>query len=49
MEKKYSKNSSGIYFDLLLISDENLLKIKELIYNYFSETDSEINNIKENF
>ena len=47
-KKKYSKNSSGIYFDLLLISDENLLKIKELIYNYFSETDSEINNIKEN-
>ena len=46
-KKKYSKNSSGIYFDLLLLSDESLLKIKELIYNYFSETDSEINFIKE--
>ena len=47
-KKKYSQNSSGIYFDLLLISDENLFKIKELIGNFFSETDSEINNIKEN-
>lgn len=47
-KKKYSHNSSGIYFDLLLISDDNLLKIKDLIYNYFSETDSEINNFKEN-
>tara|TARA_Y100000590_G_scaffold256647_1_gene288193 strand:- start:5185 stop:5550 length:366 start_codon:yes stop_codon:yes gene_type:complete len=48
-KKKYSQNSSGIYFDLLLISDKNLLKIKDLIYNYFSETDSEINYLKENF
>lgn len=46
-KKKYSQNSSGIYFDLLLISDENLLKIKEVIYSYFSETDSEINSFKE--
>ena len=46
-KKKYSQNSNGIYFDLLLISDENLLKIKEVIYSYFSETDSEINSFKE--
>jgi hypothetical protein len=46
-KNKYSQNSSGIYFDLLLISDENLLKIKELIYEYFSETESEVNNFKE--
>jgi len=46
-KKKYSKNSSGIYFDLLLISDKNLLKIKDLIYTYFSETDSDINIIKD--
>ena len=46
-KKKYSQNSSGVYFDLLLISDENLLKIKEVIYSYFSETDSEINSFKE--
>lgn len=45
-KKKYSKNSNGIYFDLLLISDDNLIKIKELINSYFSETDSEINIIK---
>lgn len=48
-KKKYSQNSSGIYFDLLLISDKNLLLIKELINTYFSETDSEINIIKDNF
>ncbi len=46
-KKKYSQNSSGIYFDLLLISDENLLKIKELIYEHFSETESEANSFKD--
>lgn len=45
-KKKYSKNNNGIYFDLLLISDDNLIKIKELINSHFSETDSEINIIK---
>lgn len=45
-KKKYSKNNNGIYFDLLLISDDNLIKIKELINYHFSETDSEINIIK---
>ena len=44
-KKKYSKNNNGIYFDLLLISDNNLIKIKELINSNFSETDSEINNV----
>ena len=34
-KNKYSQNSSGIYFDLLLISDDNLLKIIELINNSF--------------
>ena len=46
-KKKYSKNSSGIYFDLLLLSDESLLKIKELIYNYL-QNESDINSIKNN-
>lgn len=46
-KKKYSQNSSGIYFDLLLISEENLLKIKELIYEHFSETESEVNSFKD--
>ena len=45
-KKKYSKNSNGIYFDLLQISDSNLIKIKNLIDNYL-ETDSENNIIKE--
>jgi len=50
-KKKYSQNSSGIYFDLLLISDVNLLKIKKLISEFFSETDSDLQNniIKEDY
>lgn len=47
-KKKYSQNSSGIYFDLLIISDNNLLKVKELLDSYFSETDSDINVVKNN-
>jgi hypothetical protein len=47
-KKKYSQNSSGIYFDLLLVSNDNLLKIKELIDNYFTESESDINSIKNN-
>jgi len=45
-KKKYSINNNGIYFDLLLISDDKLLEIKKIVFDYFSETDSEINQVE---
>ena len=40
-KQKYSHNSSGIYFNLLIVSDENLIKIKELVDNNLVEIDND--------
>lgn len=42
--KKYTKNNNGIFFDLNKISDENLLKIEDLLNKYsLNISDSETN------
>ena len=41
--KKYSNNSSGIYFDLLLLSDDTIIEINNIVSTYFSETESDVN------
>ncbi len=43
-ECKYSYNNNGIFFDLLNLSENTLLKIEELIKSTIATTDSE--NIK---
>jgi hypothetical protein len=43
-EKKYTKNNNGIFFDLNKISNENLLKIEQLLNKYsLNISDSETN------
>jgi hypothetical protein len=40
-KNKYSQNENGIYFNLLLLSDETLYKIDKILSEYFTETDTE--------
>lgn len=40
-KKKYSHNSNGIYFDLLLLSDNTLNKIDDIVSSYITETETE--------
>lgn len=38
---KYTKNNNGIYFNMKYLSDETIIKIEELINDYFEETETE--------
>jgi len=45
--KKFTENYNGIFFDLNKISDENLIKIENLLNeNLINITDSETNTVK---
>jgi hypothetical protein len=40
-KKKFSHNSNGIYFDLLLLSDSTLNKIDDVVSTYITETETD--------
>jgi hypothetical protein len=40
-KKKFSHNSNGIYFDLLLLSDNTINKIDDIVSSYITETETE--------